>query len=192
MQRLLLILSSTLIALLAEPGLQTGWAVDAPWMSKGGSYDACLLRSSQSLNQERLANIGFGLFRGAMDSDCEVMVGCLRTNLRIGQSGESSNRLPKGKLSYIIATDWLSRFNDVGEQGRVKFKEKKDAARGIRFGSKRVKVPTGYEDWTQYIQSDFELDGRDLLLGWSVTGKGKAKAGRIVNRYSGSLLDAVF
>lgn len=144
-------------------------------MSKGGSYDACLLRSSQSLNQERLANIGFGQFRGAMDNEWEIMVGCLRTNVKIDQSGESSNRVPKGKLSYTIATDWVSRFTNVGEQGQVKFKEKKDAGRGIKFGSKRVKVPAGYDDWTQYIRSDFELGGMDLLLGWNVTAKGKAK-----------------
>lgn len=166
--------------ILVGPGLPLGWAGDAPWLSKGGSFDACLLRSSQNLNQERLANIGFGQFRGAMESDWDVMVGCLRTNVDFDLSGNISNRVPQGKLKYTIQFDWLSRFNNVGEQGQVKFKEKRDADLGIKFGSKRVTVPTGYNNWTQYIRMDHQNGGMDLLLGWNVRAKGKGKANDFV------------
>ena len=115
-------------------------------LSKGGSFDSCLMRSSQNLNQERLANIGFGQFRGVMDNKWEVRVGCLRTNVVFDQSGNPSWAVPKGKLIYTIEFDWLSRVNDVGEQGQVKFKEKKDAALGVKYGSKRVTVPDGYNN----------------------------------------------
>lgn len=176
MQGRLLILLSFLTVVLVGPGLQTGWAGDAPWLSKGGSFDACLLRSSQNLNQERLANIGFGQFRGTMDNEWDVMVGCLRTNVDFDLSGNFTNRVPKGKLSYTIEYDWLSRVNNVGEQGQVKFKEKRNATLGVKFGSKMLPAPTGYNNWTQYIRMDYELGGMDLLLGWNVKAKGKGKA----------------
>ena len=179
MPRRFLVPLSVLTVILAAPGARTGWAGDAPWLSKGGSFDACLLRSNQSLNTERLANIGFGQYRGALDNEWDVRVGCVRTNLKTDQSGNVSNRVPKGRLRFTIATDWLDRASNEGEQGQVRFTEKKDTNLGIRFGSKRVKPPAG-SNWTQFIQTNYQLGSMDLLLGWNATANRNAKANDLV------------
>jgi len=179
MQQRLLVFLLVLVAGLAGPGIPTGLAGDAPWLSKGGSFDACLLRSNQNLNREPLANAGFGQYRGAMDNEWDVALGCLRSNVDFDLSGDLSFGVPNGRLSFTVRYDLFNQFNESW-QGKVKFKEKTDADLGIKFGYRMAKVPAGYNSWTQYIRMDYQRGGTNLFLGWNAKVKGKGRANDLV------------
>jgi len=178
MQRRLLILTSFLMVTLTGPGLRTGWAGDAPWLSKGGSFDACFLQEKQKLNREPLSNITIGHYRGAEVNNWDVIAGCLRTNVDFDLSGDLSLGYPTGRLKWTLQYDYFSQ-NSQGRQGQFKFKEKKDPEHPIKFAHKMIKAPAGY-NWTQYIRMDHQQGTRYLNLGWGAKSNGTGRANDFV------------